>query len=42
MVGAMAHFADDVRHGRFPSDEESYHLADDVAETLGLYGAPTS
>jgi 3-methyl-2-oxobutanoate hydroxymethyltransferase len=38
-VEAMRHFADDVRTGRFPSDEESYHLSDEVAETLGLYGS---
>ncbi|MET0158405.1 MAG: 3-methyl-2-oxobutanoate hydroxymethyltransferase [Acidimicrobiales bacterium] len=38
MVAAMAHFADDVRGGTFPSDDESYHLSDEVAETLGLYG----
>jgi 3-methyl-2-oxobutanoate hydroxymethyltransferase len=37
-VAAMATFADDVRTGAFPSDAESYHLADDVAELLGLYG----
>jgi 3-methyl-2-oxobutanoate hydroxymethyltransferase len=38
MVGAMAHFAADVRGGTFPAAEESYHLSEDVAETLGLYG----
>jgi len=37
-VAAMAAYADDVRTGAFPSDAESYHLADDVAELLGLYG----
>jgi 3-methyl-2-oxobutanoate hydroxymethyltransferase len=37
-VEAMRHFAADVRSGRFPADEESYHLSDEVAETLGLYG----
>ncbi|MCZ7529587.1 MAG: 3-methyl-2-oxobutanoate hydroxymethyltransferase [Acidimicrobiia bacterium] len=36
---AVAAFAADVRAGRFPSAEETYHLADDVAEALGLYGA---
>ena len=40
-VAAMAAFADDVRAHRFPSDAESYHLADDVAEALGLYGGAT-
>src|SRR5438132_4827717 len=37
-IAALAAFADDVRARRFPADEESYHLAGDVAETLGLYG----
>ncbi|MGI8792838.1 MAG: 3-methyl-2-oxobutanoate hydroxymethyltransferase [Acidimicrobiales bacterium] len=37
-VRAMAAFADDVRTRRFPSDDESYHLSDDEAELLGLYG----
>jgi len=40
-VAAVAAYADDVRAGRFPSDAESYHLADDVAEALGLYGGAT-
>jgi 3-methyl-2-oxobutanoate hydroxymethyltransferase len=38
-VEAMKNYADDVRVGRFPSDDETYHLSDDVAESLGLYGA---
>jgi 3-methyl-2-oxobutanoate hydroxymethyltransferase len=38
-VAAMARYADDVRTGAFPNDAESYHLADDVAELLGLYGS---
>src|SRR3954453_6436513 len=38
-VAAMASFADDVRTGAFPNDSESYHLSDEVAELLGLYGA---
>ena len=38
-VAALAAFAADVRGGRFPADAESYHLADDVAEALGLYGS---
>ncbi|HUS62491.1 MAG TPA: 3-methyl-2-oxobutanoate hydroxymethyltransferase [Acidimicrobiales bacterium] len=37
-VAALAAFADDVRARRFPSDAESYHLSDDVAAALGLYG----
>ncbi|HTN80825.1 MAG TPA: 3-methyl-2-oxobutanoate hydroxymethyltransferase [Acidimicrobiales bacterium] len=36
-VEAVAAFASDVRAGRFPNDDESYHLSDDVAEVLGLY-----
>jgi 3-methyl-2-oxobutanoate hydroxymethyltransferase len=38
-TAAVAQYADDVRAGHFPADEESYHLAGDVAEALGLYGA---
>ena len=37
-VKAMASYADDVRAGHFPADDESYHLADAEAELLGLYG----
>jgi 3-methyl-2-oxobutanoate hydroxymethyltransferase len=37
-VDAIAAYADDVRTGAFPGPAESYHLASDVAETLGLYG----
>jgi len=37
-VAALSAFAADVRSGQFPADDESYHLAGDVAETLGLYG----
>ena len=37
-VSAIAAYADDVRTGRFPSDEESYHLSAEAAEALGLYG----
>jgi 3-methyl-2-oxobutanoate hydroxymethyltransferase len=40
-VAAIAAFASDVRGGRFPADSESYHLTDEVAETLALYGAAT-
>lgn len=37
-VAAIAAYAADVRSGAFPGREESYHLAAEVAETLGLYG----
>jgi 3-methyl-2-oxobutanoate hydroxymethyltransferase len=40
-VDAMTRFAEDVRTGRFPSAEESYHLTDAQAEALGLYGSGT-
>ena len=35
-VAAVAAYADDVRAKRFPSDEESYHLSEDVAASLGI------
>jgi 3-methyl-2-oxobutanoate hydroxymethyltransferase len=38
-VAAMASYAEDVRTGKFPNDSESYHLSDEVAELLGLYGS---
>jgi len=38
-VVALRAFADDVRTGRFPADDESYHLSADVVESLGLYGS---
>jgi 3-methyl-2-oxobutanoate hydroxymethyltransferase len=34
---AMRTYAEDVRHGRFPSGDESYHLSAEVAESLNLY-----
>ncbi len=37
-VAAISAYADDVRAGRFPADEESYHLAAEVARTLGQDG----
>jgi 3-methyl-2-oxobutanoate hydroxymethyltransferase len=37
-VKALSAFADDVRSGRFPAAHESYHLSDEAAEALGLYG----
>jgi 3-methyl-2-oxobutanoate hydroxymethyltransferase len=35
-TAAVERFADDVRSGRFPASEETYHVADDVADALGL------
>jgi 3-methyl-2-oxobutanoate hydroxymethyltransferase len=37
-VAALSAYAEDVRSGAFPAAAESYHLAAEVAETLGLYG----
>ena len=37
-TAAVARYAEDVRAGRFPSRDETYHVADDVAEALGLFG----
>ena len=39
-VAALEAFADDVRAGRFPADDETYHLSAEVAESLSLYGVP--
>lgn len=36
---AVGHFVADVRGGRFPSSDETYHMTDQMAEALGLYGA---
>jgi 3-methyl-2-oxobutanoate hydroxymethyltransferase len=33
---AVARFADDVRGGRFPSSDETYHMTDQMAEGLAL------
>src|SRR5204863_7457962 len=38
-TAAVARFADDVRAGRFPSSDETYHAADEVTEALGLSGS---
>jgi 3-methyl-2-oxobutanoate hydroxymethyltransferase len=38
-VKAVEAFAADVRSGAFPNESESYHLSDEVAEALGLYGS---
>ncbi len=37
-VAAIAAYAADVRAGRFPSDAESYQLADEAVAALGLLG----
>jgi len=38
---ALQAFAADVRSGAFPSPAESYHLSDEQAEAIGLYGRPS-
>ena len=38
-VEAIRAYAADVRSGAFPNDDESYHMADEEAEELHLYGA---
>ena len=37
-VQALTEFANDVRTGRFPADQESYQLHDDVVDEIKLYG----
>ena len=37
-VQALTKFANDVRAGRFPADQESYQLPDDVVDEIKLYG----
>mgnify|MGYP003314172129 FL=1 len=37
-VKALSEFAKDVRTGKFPGDEESYQLHDDVVDEIKLYG----
>jgi 3-methyl-2-oxobutanoate hydroxymethyltransferase len=38
-VEALQAYAADVRSGRFPGPDESYHLSAATAEALGLYGS---
>ena len=37
-TAALERFCDDVRTGRYPSSAETYHMTDQMAEALGLYG----
>lgn len=37
-IAGITAYVDDVRSGSFPDDSECYHIADDQAEALGLYG----
>jgi len=38
-IAALSSFVDDVRSGAFPNDDESYHISDQQADALGLYGS---
>jgi 3-methyl-2-oxobutanoate hydroxymethyltransferase len=38
---AVTNFVADVREGRFPSSAETYHMTDQMADALGLYGGTT-
>jgi 3-methyl-2-oxobutanoate hydroxymethyltransferase len=38
-IAALNAYVDDVRTKAFPNDDESYHMKDDEAEALGLYGS---
>jgi 3-methyl-2-oxobutanoate hydroxymethyltransferase len=38
---AVGTFVADVREGRFPSSAETYHMTDQMADALGLYGGTT-
>ena len=38
-IAALNAYVDDVRSKAFPNDDESYHMKDEEAEALGLYGS---
>jgi len=38
-VAAIEAYAADVRSGAFPSDDEAYHLSEEQAAAMGLYGS---
>jgi 3-methyl-2-oxobutanoate hydroxymethyltransferase len=39
---AVGRFVEDVRAGLFPANEETYHMADQMLDALGLYGAAST
>jgi 3-methyl-2-oxobutanoate hydroxymethyltransferase len=41
-IEAVGRFVDDVRGGRFPASDETYHMADQMLDELGLYGASSA
>jgi 3-methyl-2-oxobutanoate hydroxymethyltransferase len=40
-TAAVTQFVADVREGSFPSSVETYHMTDQMADALGLYGGTT-
>jgi 3-methyl-2-oxobutanoate hydroxymethyltransferase len=41
-TGAIERFCADVRAGSYPSSAETYHMTDQMADALGLYGGTTA
>jgi 3-methyl-2-oxobutanoate hydroxymethyltransferase len=41
-TAAIAHFCEDVRAGTYPASAETYHMTDQMADALGLYGGTTA
>src|SRR5207302_11366572 len=39
---ALERFCADVRAGAYPSSAETYHMTDQMADALGLYGGTTA
>jgi 3-methyl-2-oxobutanoate hydroxymethyltransferase len=37
----VSRFVDDVREGRYPSSDETYHMTDQMGDAFGLYGEPS-
>jgi 3-methyl-2-oxobutanoate hydroxymethyltransferase len=40
-TAAIERFCSDVRAGAYPSSAETYHMTDQMADALGLYGGTT-
>jgi len=41
-TAAIARFCEDVRAGAYPASAETYHMTDQMADALGLYGGTTA
>jgi 3-methyl-2-oxobutanoate hydroxymethyltransferase len=41
-TAAIARFCEDVRAGTYPASAETYHMTDQMADALGLYGGATA